>query len=79
MNILARNIVLAASLVTVSGTVLAQTADPAATTTDTAVVVEDDNDFPWGLIGLLGLAGLLGRKRDVVVRDDRSPNDAIRR
>ena len=25
---------------------------------------EDDNDFPWGLLGLLGLAGLLGRKRD---------------
>ena len=24
---------------------------------------EDDNDFPWGLLGLLGLAGLLGRKR----------------
>ncbi len=24
---------------------------------------EDDNEFPWGLLGLLGLAGLLGRKR----------------
>lgn len=24
---------------------------------------EDDNDFPWGLLGLLGLAGLLGRKK----------------
>lgn len=24
----------------------------------------DDDDFPWGLLGLLGLAGLLGRKKD---------------
>ena len=24
---------------------------------------EDDDDFPWGLLGLLGLAGLMGRKR----------------
>jgi hypothetical protein len=24
----------------------------------------DDNDFPWGLLGLLGLAGLLGRKKN---------------
>lgn len=28
-----------------------------------APVQEDDDDFPWGLLGLLGLAGLLGRKR----------------
>ncbi len=25
---------------------------------------DDDNDFPWGLLGLLGLAGLLGLKRN---------------
>lgn len=25
---------------------------------------DDDDDFPWGLLGLAGLAGLLGRKRD---------------
>lgn len=24
----------------------------------------DDDDFPWGLLGLIGLAGLLGRKKD---------------
>jgi hypothetical protein len=24
---------------------------------------QEDNDFPWGLLGLVGLAGLLGRKR----------------
>lgn len=34
--------------------------DPYATTAPQ----EEDNDFPWGLLGLLGLAGLLGRKRD---------------
>ena len=36
-------------------------------------VEEDDEDFPWGLLGLLGLAGLLGLKRD-----DRR-DDTIRR
>ena len=38
-------------------------------------VEEDDDDFPWGLLGLLGLAGLLGRKhkeRDIHV-DARRP------
>ncbi|NJO39743.1 MAG: WGxxGxxG-CTERM domain-containing protein [Cyanobacteria bacterium CRU_2_1] len=44
------------------------------TTTD---VVEEDNDFDWGwlgLLGLLGLAGLAGRKRDdhTVYRDPNS-------
>ena len=24
---------------------------------------DDDDDFPWGLLGLLGLAGLLGLRR----------------
>jgi MYXO-CTERM domain-containing protein len=24
---------------------------------------EEDDDFPWGLLGLLGLAGLIPRKR----------------
>ena len=34
--------------------------------TDTShrtTVEKEDNDFPWGLLGLIGLAGLLGRKR----------------
>lgn len=35
------------------------TVDRTVTTTRT----EDDDDFPWGLLGLLGLAGLMGRKR----------------
>ncbi|HEX9933210.1 MAG TPA: WGxxGxxG family protein [Allosphingosinicella sp.] len=37
---------------------------------------EDDNDFPWGLLGLLGLAGLLGlkkRDRDIHVDARRNP------
>jgi MYXO-CTERM domain-containing protein len=34
---------------------------------------DDDNDFPWGLLGLLGLGGLAGLKRreQAVRRDDR--------
>ncbi len=30
---------------------------------------EEDNDFPWGLLGLLGLAGLLGLKKRDDARD----------
>jgi MYXO-CTERM domain-containing protein len=36
---------------------------------------EEDDDFPWGLLGLLGLAGLLGlrrKERDIHV-DARRP------
>jgi MYXO-CTERM domain-containing protein len=33
------------------------------TNTQYRTVEREDNDFPWGLLGLLGLAGLLGRKR----------------
>lgn len=34
---------------------------------------EEDNDFPWGLLGLLGLAGLIPRKRpDTVHVDNRT-------
>jgi MYXO-CTERM domain-containing protein len=49
----------------------ANTTDPYATT---AAPVEDDDDFPWGLLGLLGLAGLLGLKRrdDTVHVDNRT-------
>ena len=60
-------------------------ADPAmadttmATTDPMAMPVEreDDNDFPWGLLGLLGLAGLLGRnKRDTHVHHETVNHDA---
>jgi hypothetical protein len=37
----------------------AQTPEPGA-----GYVNEDEDEFPWGLLGLLGLAGLLGMKRD---------------
>ena len=42
------------------------TTDPLATdplATNTTTEREDDDGFPWGLLGLLGLAGLLGAKR----------------
>jgi MYXO-CTERM domain-containing protein len=63
----------AAALAFTPGAVLAQndSAYNSTTTTDTAIntqysapaVEDDDDDFPWGLLGLLGLAGLLGLKR----------------
>ncbi|HEX5724095.1 MAG TPA: WGxxGxxG family protein [Longimicrobiaceae bacterium] len=35
---------------------------------------DDGGDFPWGLLGLLGLAGLLPRRqRDVHVHETRTP------
>lgn len=49
------------------------TADPYATTPPVGPTEEDDNDFPWGLLGLLGLAGLLGLKRRDDVYVDRTP------
>jgi MYXO-CTERM domain-containing protein len=60
-------IVAAAAFAFVPGAALAQNAtDPAydaTANTQYAPVREDDDDFPWGLLGLLGLAGLLGLKR----------------
>ena len=47
------------------------------TTVDTPAVVETDDGFDWGwlgLLGLLGLAGLGGRNRREVVDRDRSVN-----
>lgn len=53
----------------------ANTLDPAATT----VPQDDDDDFPWGLLGILGLAGLLGlKRRDDDVRVDRTANASNR-
>ena len=60
--------------------------DPLATDTmpmttdmmDNGMADNDDDGFPWGLLGLLGLAGLLGMKRrDDDVRVDRvdTPRD----
>ncbi|HEY0149757.1 MAG TPA: WGxxGxxG family protein [Allosphingosinicella sp.] len=36
---------------------------------------EDDDGFPWGLLGLLGLAGLLPRKRHSINVDNRTPRN----
>jgi MYXO-CTERM domain-containing protein len=72
---------LAAALALSPAAALAQ--NDTATTTTTAdptyaqpVQQEDDDDFPWGLLGLLGLAGLLGlkkRERDIHVDARRNP------
>ena len=44
-------------------------ADTTVTTTDTD---RDDEGFPWGLLGLLGLAGLIPRKHKDTVHTDRA-------
>ncbi len=36
------------------------------TRTETTRTVERENSFPWGLLGLLGLAGLIPQKRKKV-------------
>ena len=46
---------------------------------DPALAVPADNDddsFPWGLLGLLGLAGLIPRKRNT---DNDNRNDRVGR
>lgn len=65
---LIRNLSLAVVLGASLGTAVAQTS-PGTATTETRVA-SDDNDFPWGLLGLLGLAGLIPRKTTQVRRDD---------
>ena len=52
-----------------------RTGDVAATTDADRVAVadtrdDDNHDFPWGLLGLLGLAGLIPRKQRTVVHHD---------
>lgn len=75
MNICSQ-IILAAALLTLTPAVAAaqlsaNSVDPAGTTAHQ----DDDDDFPWGLLGLLGLAGLIGlKRRDDDVRVDRSAN-----
>ena len=76
-NSVLKNAALAAALALSPAAALAQN-DATAGTADTtyaAPVQDDDDDFPWGLLGLLGLAGLLGLKkkeRDIHV-DARRP------
>jgi len=55
---------------TLNGSVATTATDPLLTETPPPVR-EEDNDFPWGLLGLLGLAGLLGlRKKEPDVHVD---------
>ena len=42
----------------------ASTPAMAAADTDTTTQRDEDDGFPWGLLGLLGLAGLMGLKKD---------------
>jgi MYXO-CTERM domain-containing protein len=54
-----------------AGVALAQESTTETTVTSTPVETEEDNDFPWGLLGLLGLLGLAGlRKKEEPVRRD---------
>lgn len=58
--------------------VLAQDASGEGTTSTDQ---NNDDGFPWGLLGLAGLAGLLGMNRDKGRRDDRdrTTGDTTRR
>jgi MYXO-CTERM domain-containing protein len=78
-NSVMKHAALAAALALSPAAALAQN-DTTAGTTDTAyaqpVQQEEDDDFPWGLLGLLGLAGLLGLKKrepDIHVDARRNP------
>jgi MYXO-CTERM domain-containing protein len=55
-----------AALLAVTPVVAASSASAQDTDTDATQPADDDDDFPWGLLGLAGLAGLLPRKN----RDD---------
>ena len=47
------------------------------TVADTGVVADDDDGFPWGLLGLLGLLGLMKKPGGTtVVRDTYTPPPA---
>ena len=61
-----------AALLTLTPLVAVTSASAQDTGTDVAVPADDDDDFPWGLLGLAGLAGLIGLKR-------RDRDDDIRR
>ncbi|HEX8444492.1 MAG TPA: WGxxGxxG family protein [Allosphingosinicella sp.] len=63
-----------AALALTAGAASAQTGE---NTTDTSYgdpQPQEDNDFPWGLLGLLGLAGLIPRKKAPDVHIDNRTN-----
>lgn len=87
MHAIARRIITlgktAAVALVLSGatTISVRAQDTLAQTTVRTVEHEEDRDFPWGLLGLLGLAGLLrrGKKEDVHVhRETVRPVDTHR-
>lgn len=47
-------------------TPFATTAQQSERTVETTTVPVEHHDFPWGLLGLIGLAGLIPRKQNVV-------------
>jgi hypothetical protein len=75
----ARGAILAAALTVMAPAAAFAQDNGTGTATDTGYTTraqDDDNDFPWGLLGLLGLAGLLGLKkkeRDIHVDARRNP------
>ncbi len=65
-------LMLAAALLVATPALAQDTVDPAL-----AVPADNDDDgFPWGLLGLLGLVGLIPRKRST---DTVTPTDRVNR
>jgi hypothetical protein len=59
-------IAITAALALAASPASAQSTDTTNNTIDTSYgnpQPREDNDFPWGLLGLLGLAGLIPRKK----------------
>ncbi len=59
------------AFITVLPTTAQQGANSNTNRTETTRTVERENSFPWGLLGLLGLAGLIPQKRQVEVHQAR--------
>ena len=74
MKLTPKALAVAVAAITLTTPVAAQTAaDPTLADPAPVAVDDDDDDFPWGLLGLLGLAGLIPRKRrDDDIRVDRT-------
>lgn len=67
VSLLAFSPAIAKNTATASDAVRAPDSSVVSDRVTTTVPVEEHHDFPWGLIGLLGLAGLLPRKREEVI------------
>jgi hypothetical protein len=73
---LVRGTLIAAGIVALSAMPLAAQQANSNTTSTSGVVGQqqdttqrsNDRGFPWGLLGLLGLGGLMGRRREETVR-----------